>query len=704
LSFEAKEIQKLDTVNKLIKEQIDALAAELINRRKELSEANREIWSETPVIDDMDDILNLTALSLEIAQHERQYAQTQVKISELKSLRNSPYFARIDFTEEGFSDLEEIYIGKHSLYDGKLFHVYDWRAPISSLYYDYGVGKAAFDVVTDKGTHSIKGEISLKRQYHIVNGELVYLFDSELSIEDDILQLELSRASDARIKSIIHTIQKEQNKAIRSDAARLLVFGPAGSGKTSVGLHRLAYLLYRHRGKLSSAKVRIFSPNSIFASYIDGIIPELGEESVQTLDFPALIKSYNKPVFYDSAEHYNFLQAATAEDARRKWLQIKLSADFVKFVENYIDTYKPNLDEDIVFNKDIVCEGQRISELYKNRTSAGNLLSKTDRVLEFIQRSHDEYYEENKKDIAEFFDNLNGEIHSANHIRYLFDEQLNTVLADFRNRLIPPSERLYERIIKAWAKKNNLSGAGANIRQLKQDKILYEDTLLLFYIDILSGRIKKDKEVRHILIDEAQDMGYLQHRILQNLYDCQFTVLADVNQALFEEIHITKEEDLTALYPNITVEHLTTSYRSTYEISSFAAGILGKDSAGDSLYKRSGEKPQTFAGGCAEVCNIIEGLPESFNTVGILFSSAKKAAEFFSEFKEAYKGKRELNLINSYDDAFLPGIMVMAVTFAKGLEFDAVICPESGSFAGDIGKKLLYLICTRALHRLYLHS
>ena len=711
------EDKKLADVLELILAQINQMAQNLGDRRKDLARAHKDIWAETPIIRNMDDVLNLTMISSEIAQHEREYAAAHTRLGQLKSMLSSPYFARIDFLEDGYDDILTVYIGKHSLYDGTDFHIYDWRAPISSLYYDYGVGKASF-IAND---NEITGEITLKRQYQIENGKLVYMFDSDLAIDDEILKLELSRASDGRVKSIIHTIQQEQNKAIRSESPRLLVMGPAGSGKTSVGLHRLAFLLYKHRGSLTSAKVRIFSPSPVFASYIDGIIPELGEDNVQTLDFPTLLSDYysSYDLFSDNLEQIDFLQTASENDPRRKWIAEKSSPEFVSFLEEYIRSYSPALDEDICFNRDIVCDRSRIAALYQDRTSAGTIKTKTARVLEFVSRSHEEYFADNKRAVTDFFNSINDENLSDGIVRHRFDEQKNIVLSDLRNRLLPDTKKLYSRALRTWAKKK------VDTRPLYWEKLLYEDALVLFYMDILMGKVPKDNQVKHILLDEAQDISFLQHRILQRLYGCQFTVLADVNQALYPEIHLQNESDLTNLYPDAAYMPLTTSYRSTYEISRFAANILGdlgnSEKEPSSLYQRHGDEPQIIETDdpAAAAAEIISKLPEDFKTVGILLPSAKEAEEFyqkfyqkFQEFQQKFNRSEVLtgSLVTSRFDSFEPGVMVMTVPLAKGLEFDAVICPGYDKFisnqnsdqAASQNKRHLYLICTRALHQLYL--
>ncbi|MCL1786803.1 MAG: UvrD-helicase domain-containing protein, partial [Defluviitaleaceae bacterium] len=325
--FEQAEVKKLAVVKDEILSQVNELSDGLEKKRGEVLDARNEMWREARrVIRGFDDVADLHIFAEEVASQEMQYGETSKMLLKLKKMMNEPYFARIDFAEDGYGDREEIYIGRYSLFDEatQSFHVYDWRAPISSLYYDYGVGKAQFTVPGQNGSRDIRieGKVLLKRQYQIEKGELLYLFDNDIAIDDEILRRELSKSADASIKTIVNTIQKEQNKAIRAEANNVLVYGPAGSGKTSVGLHRLAYLLYRHRNSLTSAKVRIFSPSPIFASYIAGIIPELGEEDVQDLDFPTLIKELAKDrrPFHSAYQQIDYVTANPPNDARYMWL------------------------------------------------------------------------------------------------------------------------------------------------------------------------------------------------------------------------------------------------------------------------------------------------------------------------------------------------------------------------------------------------
>jgi len=706
------ENEKLNFVKENILAKIGTLGEGLAAKRTGVLDVRKEMWREARIVlRDFDDVADLTIFAEEVARHERQYVEASEEIKKLGKMLESPYFARIDFTESGgfgSEENEEIYIGRHSLFDDKAqtFHVYDWRAPISSLYYDYGTGAASFTVPTTGVV--ISGEITLKRQYQIEKGELLYLFDNDIAIEDDILRFELSKASEAHIKTIINTIQADQNRAIRAESGDILVYGPAGCGKTSVGLHRLAYLLYRHRSSLNSAKVRIFSPSPIFSSYIAGIIPELGEEDVLTLDFSALLEakgknSRNGRAFYGQYQMIENL-AANPNDIRIKWLEKKFSSEFLNALENLISSYTPSF-ENVIFYNDRICDGKRLKSLYEDRTTSGTLASKTERVLSYVNQCYNEYFKTHNKKITEIFNDIHDENFSDGIIRAKFEEEKNIAMADIRNRSYPPAAKIYERFLRTQAKEYGVPFTPAR-DALRMDKLFFEDALALFYIDLLMGRIPGEKTVKHILIDEAQDLSILQHRILHKLYPAsRFTVLADANQALYPEINISDTESLKALYPQAEAIPLTKSYRSTYEIMRFAASILQQEEP--NTFIRHGEEPiiKKSASPVAAVLEILGTLSSDYNTVGILLPTISEAKAFHAEFKKSYpKGNtpRPLNLINAESTGFSQGLMVMAAPFAKGLEFDVVICPAYKEPQCIKEQKLMYLICTRALHRLFL--
>jgi len=716
--YDEKEVKRLDQITEIILDKMRVLGQSLEGKREEVLAVRKEMWREARIVlRDFDDVADLTIFAEEVARQEHSYADTSNELNKLGKMIDSPYFARIDFAEAGYEDeVEAIYIGRHSLYDDKatMYHVYDWRAPISSLYYDYGVGDASFHVPATGA--EISGKLLLKRQFQIEKGKLLYQFDNDIAIDDEILRMELSKASDAHIKTIINTIQADQNKAIRAEAAHVLVLGAAGSGKTSVGLHRLAYLLYRERANLTSAKVRIFSPSPIFASYIEGIIPALGEDDVMNLDFPSLLENHRSRPFHGMYQQIEHLSATanTENDTRTNWLLQKYSPEFLDAIEKYVTSYTPSF-EDVIFFKDTICPKERLQTLYEDRTKSSTHASKTSRIIAYVNQGYAEYFKDNQIKIQKLFDDIYDDSFSDAEIQSKFDEEKNIVITDLKNRLQPSAKRLYEKHLRTWARQVKCDFRFAK-DALHMERLYYEDALLLLYINILSGRVPQDKSVKHILLDEAQDLSRLHHRILRKLYTAShFTVLADTNQAVYPEISITEPETLKAIYPEAALFQLTKSYRSTYEITKFATKLLQPENAQEvsdnesSLFARHGEEPVFMPTkdpipACIE---IFAKLPQHFNTIGILLPTAKEADAFHAALSKVYpKGNtmRPLQLISSESHHFAPGVMVMAVPFSKGLEFDAVICPHSDAqvFNGARGRKLLYLICTRALHRLYL--
>ena len=706
-----QEQQKLAQVNDEILAQINKYSEGLRTRQEGVLEARRLMYKATHVVRDFDDVVLLTMYAQEVSATEIAYGETSKMLTRLQRILDTPYFARIDFVEEGYDDREEIYIGRHSLFDEttQTFHVYDWRAPISSLYYDFGVGRASFAVPV-KDSPDIAGDIVLKRHYQIEKGKLVYFFDSDLAVEDDMLRRELSKVSDAKIKTIIHSIQREQNRAIRAEAGSVLVFGPAGSGKTSVGLHRLAYLLYHQRNTLASSKVRIFSPSAVFASYIEGIIPDLGEDEVTHMDFAQLVETLLKRPFHDGYELIEYLLAAQHEPAhtprahRRAWLAHKYSTDFLDHVEKTVRTHAPAFD-DIFFYRDKICDRRRLADLYADRTSASTLAGKTARVIDYVQQCFAGYYRQHKKAITALFESIADDTLTDEEARLRYEEEKNIVLIDLRNRLSPTPQKLYQRALKSYPPAKTTPMRYIH-ESLHQEKLYFEDALALVYIGVLTGRIAADTAIKHILLDEAQDAPHIAHRLLRKLYPAsQFTILADPRQALYDDINLHHQADIEAQYPNAQVIPLTKSYRSTFEINRFANQFLPDEfkTADDSaLYMRHGDEPQVITlaeNACVydATREILASLPADYQTIGILLPNARQARDFFGKLNHA-----PAKLIADADQQFAPGVMVMAVPYAKGLEFDAVICPLSNYEMKNA--RTMYLICTRALHQLHVIS
>lgn len=346
--MEAKEWQteqaRLDQVREKLRARIEELEPEVIGTREQASEMRRHFWEEVTVNTSSDEDFEETFYTIKqqaavLSERERRHRLLSQQWKSLNRLLPSPYFGRIDFQEDGLNLTEQIYIGVSSFVeeDGLSFLVYDWRTPIASLYYDHSPGAAFYDTPVGR----ITGTMELKRQYQIQNGQIRNMFDANVTIGDELLQQVLSKGADSQMKSIVATIQKEQNAIIRDDHSRLLIVqGAAGSGKTSAALQRVAYLLYKNRDSLKADQIVLFSPNPIFNSYVSSVLPELGEENMQQTTFQEYLEywlgsSLRLEDPFDQIEYVLTAQSMPKYEARLQGMKYKASEAFLKALQNY---------------------------------------------------------------------------------------------------------------------------------------------------------------------------------------------------------------------------------------------------------------------------------------------------------------------------------------------------------------------------------
>ena len=315
--------------------ELQAEQQSLENQQAELVKKRRQMWEECAHgVNDFDDIVDMNAYDENVREEYGHFVRKEEAVKQLHYLKNNPYFGRIDFVESGEADAEEIYIGRYGFRNKKTreYEVSDWRTPIASMFYDCSIGKAAYSCPAGQ----IQGELTCKRQYKIEDGVLQYCYDTNIAVQDDLLGEVLAENTDKVLRVIIDTITKEQNQAIRqSESKDLLITGPAGSGKTSVGMHRLAYLLYHNRTNLTSEKIVVLARNQIFSSYISGILPELGEENVNDVMFDDLVvrgisREYKKKGYYEQVE---YLLKHPEDTIRKRGIALKYSKDFVEYIK-----------------------------------------------------------------------------------------------------------------------------------------------------------------------------------------------------------------------------------------------------------------------------------------------------------------------------------------------------------------------------------
>ncbi len=688
----------LNTVLEKLRQRIRVLEDKTRVGQQNLSDAGFKLWDEiTHVIRDFDDVAALTLYDADITRQEDEHRSALIELRNMLSLYQIPYFGRLDFVSDFDGEKEQVYIGAHAFMDRKSFmpYVYDWRTPIASMYYDSEIGPASF--LSPGGEET--GEITLMRRYRIRGGKLEFMYDAATG--DDMLGYVLSENAQARLKVIVESIQKEQNRVIRDEGrGDLVIFGPAGSGKTSVGIHRFAYLLYRFRDHLSNKNFVILSRNGMFSSYIGDILPELGEEDAKCVIFDDILLPLADPKyrFPSYQEQLDYLATAQSGEKRLTGIRIKTSFSFLDRILDYFEKHRFDMPDIEAFGEILMTREdftQRCNTMHASRPFAAVLGYARDCVKTIL----DAYFERNSGEIRKALSKQSetrfpDELDEA-FLRIQRGAYENAYAYINRNNARTPEE-IYLDLLRAEfeAQGESLAAYTQTVKNLESGRPEYEDVLALALIRALSGELTPSTQIQQVLLDEAQDYSPLHHTLLRMCYPrAAFTVLADVNQNVFPYVGIEKEEDFSRLYPGHRVSRLTRSYRSTGPINELAAGFIHSDSF--DYFSRSGETPCLIR--CEDAAQAVKSLLESgfaegMQSVGVICPSLKAAKKLSGRIGDM------ATLYEDPDKNLQRGVIVMPAAYTKGLEFDAVIalCPE------DIGANMLYLLCTRALHKLAL--
>ena len=691
------EEQKFNEVRDFLDSEIVRLG-ELIEEYKEDIKIQGEDFNMDNPNGGMYSGMELTEIHYDMEKKMLYSQEAQNDINFYKRLRNSPYFARVDFKIDGALKEKTIYIGLKTLQDPETFEMYvcDWRAPVSSLFYEDFEDKAFFDA--PKGR--IYGDLLLKRQYKFQDGCLYYYVDSDIKIDDDILRDVLSSSSGEHLKVIVNSIQREQNKAVRySDNENLLVTGPAGSGKTSVGFHRLAFLLYRNRNELSSAEIVMFSNNDIFSSYVADIIPELGEMPINYASFysvfAAEIPTVNVSDYYALAE-----EIINGNETRKRTAQIKMSKDFMDFLELEGDSTEPDF-KDVVYNGDVVISADTLLQRFIGDDESTTKV-RGERLAAFVQNAIEEYFRNNKEKIYKFLDEETSIDEDTSKLvkRAKRDVKANAVDMIRDATLLDPVV-IYFRLLSKFAEMKNDADLLSTASSLQSGAIEFEDALGIVYLKTILGTSAVLSGVKHILIDEAQDLSLIQHKILMKMFPrARITLLADTNQAILQGVNTTDENFLARLY-NAKIMKLNKSYRSTEEINNFAIGFLPEEEKYE-IFKRSGEPVSQVKGTTEELIALVGKQTQEGKTVAIITKSTGGAIKLHQKIVKELPAVR---LCHNKSCSLSAAPVVMPLALTKGLEFDSVIVvDENGSFKGEGNERFLYLASTRALHKLNVFS
>lgn len=599
-------------------------------------------------------------------------------------MKDSPYFARVDFVFEGEEEPEVCYIGIGNFADekGGTPLIYDWRAPISSLFYDYDKGPASYEAPA--GT--VNGEIVKKLQYKIKKGKLIYAVESDIKIDDDILKQALSLNADARLKSIVSTIQKEQNSIIRNEKDRILIVqGGAGSGKTSIALHRIAYLLYKNRDKMQASQVLILSPNDIFADYISHILPELGEENISEMTFDDFAEKELKGIAVFKS-HYDFIEDVLTHEGtayaynKQQLLTERGSKEFAEAINSYV----LNLEYELMNFKDV-----KYKKLEKDADSIATL---------FYEKLPDIPLFKRMEAICEY---------AVDEYATLVGRELDELeLAIVQSKF----DALYETkdILRIYS--DFLESIGEEPVNMETRQIGYEDVYPLLYLKYLLMGAGSVRKIKHLIIDEMQDYSYLQYCIIGWIFKCPMTILGDKEQTVDNGKSQVLEFLPKLLGRDAKKIVLNKSYRSTVEIASFAADIAGITDV--DFFERHGKEPVYTLHATQEeqlnsvADNIKKQLStEGMETIAVLCKTEAQSVAFGDKLGEIL-GKESVTTLTKYTDRFKTGVVVAPFYLAKGLEFDGVhvIDVDKADYYSEYHKQILYICATRALHELELYG
>lgn len=687
LDFLMEEAHLNDTLN-IINEEILSyiekrkyITEYIIDYRKKVIEEYR---------DDEDKVLEY--FDHEAYVKEEAFKNIDKKLKEYTILKESPYFGKINFIEEGDSP-EEIYIGRFGLTREGTYEpvIVDWRAPIASLFYKGNVGESSYTSPSGE----ISADILSRKQLVIKNGELKGVFESAIDVKDEILQMVLTSNSSEKLKDIVMTIQEEQDEIIRAPKDKAVVVnGVAGSGKTTIALHRISYLLYNFRKQFGD-KVLILGPNDIFMDYINGVLPSLGEDGVDNMTFEAFaIKEIgiNEPITEFS---YYIEEAMKGNEEALKEYKYKSSFEFVRKLDDSIEEMNKNyfsLDSVKFFGEEIVSKDE-IRELFNKHYAYMPLFRRSDKIkrilISKIKDKRDEYVWKLNKEIQEKISALTEDelIFEKNNLDFTRRLRIREIVRE----VINARERLNE-----WLNNEDIVSIYKKITNT--DNLGFMDLAGILYLMIKLNGKKTKKEYKHVVIDEAQDYNYIQFIVLKELTGAKsYTIVGDSNQRLIDTKEVPAMLKLNEILDNVMEFSLNKSYRSTQQIMEYASKFLDEEKivplvrSGESVLEEETENIE-------ETIDTITSIIEDYEEEGLeSIAVITKKKDELKNLSHRLKEKVKILTFDRNDIIYRGGKVLIPAYFAKGLEFDGVIILEDDTDTPNLVK---YIMCTRALHRL----
>ncbi|MBQ7136914.1 MAG: AAA family ATPase [Bacilli bacterium] len=672
--FREEENYLKDTVE-VVRNKISELGQQLYDREEKVHEFQKFIWESQHDMDptEMRSMMSDNDLEISMMMNKGKYFQKLFRI------QNSPYFGAITFEED--SGCNKVYIGITHVEDevNDKYLVHDWRAPICSMFYDYETGPASY--IAPEGI--IKGKITNKRQFKIENAKIKRVFDNNLNIDDELLQEVLATESSDKMKNIVNTIQQEQNAIIRNIEDKILIVqGIAGSGKTSVALHRIAFLLYKIEN-LNSKNILIFSPNQVFSEYISNVLPELGEDNTMQTTFHDFLKvqlpEFNQVESFTSfvARYYKY------EEKNPMLVKYKQSDEIIKYIDKYVE----NLIKKIKFEQDYICHDfeitkEELNDLFHDRY---NKLLPFDRVKHIAEYYSRKYYNCNKSKQKSIESNL---------------YKLLNIKKDYK--------KIYKYFLQSAEFTEGYKGVitEKEITETVSHKLIkYEDACLLVYLKGMLEGFDYQGNIKEVVIDEAQDYSRLQYIIINKIFKRSgFTILGDINQTINPYYKYKSLNDLNEIFKDSIYLELTKTYRSSPEIIQHTNNILGLKHI--SAIRHNNNCPVIFKSQKSDLkeqlIEDIEGLQRNSKSIAVITKTDQESEYIYDLLKDDIAA---INILSGNTKEFNKNLVVLPSYIAKGLEFDAtIIYTKNDNQYTEDEKYLYYVACTRSQHQLIIYN
>ena len=671
----------LQYVLKCLNDRLAQADAAILEGEKEIEDMHEYYWENYTEMDQYgyEDYDNQQALFRQMNANEEQFRLRK----RFKKMQDSPFFGRVDFRYDGDEEAETFYIGIGNLSEsaGSLPLVYDWRAPVSGLFYDYDKGSASYEAPSG----IFEGEVTSKWQYKIRKGKMLYEFESDVKIDDEILGAELGSNGEVQLKNIVRTIQKEQNEIIRNTKDRIMVIqGAAGSGKTSVALHRIAYLLYHDRENLKASNVLILSPNGVFADYISHILPELGEENIREMSFDVFAYRELKDIVGDCEDRYDQIEHTVLNPKIQDICREKQSPEFVSKLDGFV----LRLEDELMNFRDVEYRGCTLSEkeiidLFYFKFLDVPLLSRMHSVAEY------------------FIDQV-----ETLRDRDLSDEEREEVMECFRSMYeTRDCYVLYSRFLEKEGYRP------LPHCQIEKRRLRYEDVYPVLYLKYTLYQCRNHHGIKHVVVDEMQDYSWIQYLLIHKMFPCRMTILGDKAQTMEDET-----QDVLKFLPKIFGKDIrkivmNRSYRNTMEVAQYANHLTGIEDM--ELFERHGEPvdERTFLSTEEALETVLEkwlNRREEFETEALIFLTEREAEHAFLYIEKRLKeiapeAENQLCYMNRDSQSFKKGLTVTTFYLAKGLEFDQVFGIFEEDRESGLQCQAKYITATRALHELHMY-